>query len=80
MVVGFGISGCGASVASGPNQSYYDNLNNGSGSGNGSGNGQTSPATVVPAGTYTVVVTATATTNTTLIHTLPVEVLVGTTN
>jgi trimeric autotransporter adhesin len=35
---------------------------------------------VVPAGTYTVVVTATATTNTTLIHTLPVEVLVGTTN
>jgi subtilase family serine protease len=80
MIVGFGISGCGATVANGPNQSYYDNLNNGSGSGNGSGNGQTSPATVVPAGTYTVLVTATATTNTTLIHTLPVEVLVGTTN
>jgi hypothetical protein len=76
MIVGFGISGCGASVASGPNQSYYDNLNNGS----GSGNGQTSPATLVPTGTYTVLVTATATTNTTLIHTLPVEVLVGTTN
>jgi hypothetical protein len=80
MVVGFGISGCGASVANGPNQSYYDNLNNGSGSGSGSGSGQTSPATLVPAGTYTVLVTATATTNTTLIHTLPVEVLVGTTN
>jgi subtilase family serine protease len=77
MIVGFGISGCGASVASGPNQNYYDNLNNGSGSGSG---GQTSPATLVPAGTYTVMVTATATTNTTLVHTLPVEVLVGTTN
>ena len=77
VIVGFGISGCGASVATGPNQSYYDNLNNGSGSGCG---GQTSPATLVPAGTYTVLVTATATTNTTLVHTLPVEVLVGTTN
>jgi hypothetical protein len=78
VVIGFGMSGCGASVANGPNQSYYDGLNNGSGS--GSGNGQTSPATGVPAGTYTVLVTATATTNTTLVHTLPVQVLVGTTN
>jgi hypothetical protein len=76
VIVGFGMSGCGASVANGPNQSYYDNLNNGS----GSGSGQTTPATGVPAGTYTVLVTATATTNTTLVHTLPVQVLVGTTN
>jgi subtilase family serine protease len=74
VIVGFGMSGCGASVAGGPNQNYYDNLNSGSGS------GQTTPATAVPAGTYTVLVTATATTNTTLVHTLPVQVLVGTTN
>jgi hypothetical protein len=73
VIVGFGMSGCGASVASGPQQSYYDQLNGGSGS------GQTSPATPVPNGTYTVLVTATATTNTKLIHTLPVQVLVGTT-
>jgi hypothetical protein len=32
------------------------------------------------ADTYTVLVTASATTNTTLVHTLPLQVLVGTTN
>jgi hypothetical protein len=72
VIVGFGMSGCGATVASGPQQSYYNQLNGGSGS-------QTTPALPVPNGTYTVLVTATATTNTKLIHTLPVQVLVGTT-
>jgi hypothetical protein len=74
VMVGFGMTGCGASVASGPQQSYYNNLTGGSGS------GQTTPNTPVTPGTYTVLVTATTTTNTKLIHTLPVQVLVGTTN
>jgi hypothetical protein len=74
MIVGFGMTGCGASVANGPSQSYYDNLNG------GSGGSQAGATLSVPAGTYTVRVTATTTTNTTLTHTLPVQVLVGTTN
>jgi trimeric autotransporter adhesin len=77
-IVGFGMTGCGAAVAPGPNQSYYDQLNG------GNGGSQAAATTAVPAGTYTVLVTATAitntTTNTTLVHTLPVEVLVGKTN
>jgi peptidoglycan/LPS O-acetylase OafA/YrhL len=72
VIVSFGMSGCGATVASGPNQQYYGSLNGGS--------PQVGVATAVPAGTYTVLVTATTTTNTTLVHTLPVQVLVGTTN
>jgi hypothetical protein len=74
VIVSFGMSGCGATVAPGPGQQYYSSLNG------GSSGGQTNPATVIPPGTYTVLVTATATTNTTLVHTLPVQVLVGTTN
>jgi hypothetical protein len=70
--VGFGITGCGATVAPGPQQSYYNNLNGGSA-------GSQLTGTAVAAGTYTVRVTATTTTNTTLVHTLPVQVLVGTT-
>jgi trimeric autotransporter adhesin len=75
VIVGFGMTGCGASVAAGPNQSYYDGLNGGS-AGSQAGGG-----TPVTGGTYTVLVTATTTTNGSapLIHTLPVQVLVGTT-
>ncbi len=71
-IVGFGMTGCGATVAPGPQQSYYNNLNGGSA-------GSQLTGTAVTAGTYTVLVTATTTTNTTLTHTLPVQVLVGTT-
>jgi hypothetical protein len=74
MIVSFGITGCGATVASGANQSYYDNLNGGP-SGTPAVGG-----TPVPKGTYTVLVTATTTTNTTLVHTLPIDVVVGTSN
>jgi subtilase family serine protease len=73
IIASFGMTGCGASVARGPNQSYYNTINGGSGTPNAGG-------TQVTAGTYTVLVTATATTNTTLVHTLPVKVLVGTNN
>jgi len=73
-MVGFGMTGCGASVANGPQQSYYDQLNG------GSAGSQVGPPPYVTAGTYTVLVTATTTTNSTLVHTLPVQVLVGTTN
>jgi hypothetical protein len=72
VIVSFGMSGCGAVVASGPNQQYYGSLNGGS--------PQVGTPLPVPAGTYTVLVTATTTTNTALVHTLPVQVLVGTTN
>lgn len=74
-IVGFGMTGCGATVASGPQQDYYNNLKGGSA-------GSQVTGTAVTAGTYTVRVTATTTinTNTTLVHTLPVQVLVGTTN
>jgi hypothetical protein len=74
-IVGFGMTGCGASVAAGPNQSYYDTVNG------GSSGSQAGGTTFVTGGTYTVLVTATTTinTNTTLIHTVPVQVLVGTT-
>jgi hypothetical protein len=78
VIVSFGMSGCGVNVASGPGQQYYGGLNGGaSGGAAGSPLGTGTP---VPAGTYTVLVTATTTTNTTLTHTLPVQVLVGTTN
>ena len=73
IIVSFGMTGCGATVAPGPDQSYYNTVNGGGGTSNGTG-----PA--VTAGTYTVLVTATTTTNTTLVHTLPIQVLVGTTN
>lgn len=75
VIVSFGMSGCGVSVASGPGQQYYSGLN-----GNSSG-GPLGTGTSVPAGTYTVMVTATTTVaGSTLTHTLPVQVLVGTTN
>jgi hypothetical protein len=74
MIVGFGMTGCGVTAAAGPDQQGYNSLNG------GSSGSQTTPPTTVPAGTYTVVVTATSTTNTTLVHSLPVQVLVGTTN
>ena len=73
VIVSFGMTGCGATVAPGPDQSYYNTVNGGGGTANGTG-----PA--VTAGTYTVLVTATTTTNTTLVHTLPIQVLVGSTN
>lgn len=78
-VFGFSMTGCGVTVASGPEQQYYKQLNSGtsgsSGSSGSGGNGASGPT--VPAGIYTVLVTATTTTNTTLVHTLPVEVQVG---
>ena len=73
IIVSFGMTGCGASVASGPNQDYYNTLTGGGGTPNAG-------STPVTSGTYTVLVTATTTTNTTLVHTLPIQVLVGSTN
>lgn len=71
-IAGFGISGCGVTAAAGPQQQGYESLN-------GGGTGQAT-TTSVPNGTYTVMVTATVSANTTITHTLPVQVLVGTTN
>jgi hypothetical protein len=73
VIVSFSMSGCGVNVAPGAGQQYYGGLNG------GTSPSDTAPI-AVPAGTYTVLVTATTTTNTTLTHTLPVQVLVGTTN
>jgi trimeric autotransporter adhesin len=76
VIAGLGMNGCGVTAAPGPQQQGYENLNNGG----GSSSGQDTNPIPVPAGTYTVLVTATTTTTTTLTHTLPVQVLVGTTN
>jgi hypothetical protein len=73
VIASFGMTGCGVTAATGPDQQGYNSLNGGGGTANGTG-----PA--VTAGTYTVLVTASTTTNTTLVHTLPIQVLVGTTN
>ncbi len=73
MVVGIGMTGCGATTGSG--KTYpFTTTNAGGTSGTGS-NGTT--GTAVPAGTYTVLVTASSTTNQALSHTLPVQVVVG---
>ena len=73
LVAGFGITGCGVTAAPGPDQKGLQTLNGSSGS-------QGTGTTAVPAGTYTVLVTATVTANTTITHTLPVQVLVGANN
>lgn len=72
LVAGFGITGCGATLAT--KDPGYGTLTGGSTSGQAGG------GTPVPAGTYTVLVTATTTANTTITHTLPVQVLVGANN
>lgn len=72
LVAGFGITGCGAIVAT--KDPGYNTLTG------SSGTSQAGGSTPVPAGTYTVVVTATTTANTTITHTLPVQVLVGANN
>jgi subtilase family serine protease len=70
--ISFGISGCGVVTnASTVQQAYKSPTANPSG---------TTGTTNVPAGTYTVLITATTTTNQTLVHTLPVQVVVGTYN
>ncbi len=74
-IVGFGMTGCGTSWTSGSTQQGQNSLNN-----SGSTSSQGTGGTPVPAGTYTVLVTATTIANTTITHTLPVQVLVGTTN
>ncbi|MGA9717946.1 MAG: hypothetical protein WBQ79_06670, partial [Acidobacteriaceae bacterium] len=61
--------------SNGAAQQGQNSLNSGS-----TNTSQTGSGTPVPAGTYTVLVTATTTANTKIIHTLPVQVLVGTTN
>ena len=71
-ILGFSMTGCGVTVASGSQHDYYSGL-----TGSGTGGGSLAPNGNVPAGTYTVLVTATTTTNTTLTHTLPVQVIVG---
>jgi hypothetical protein len=73
VIASFAMTGCGVTAAPGPDQQGYNGLNGGGGTANGTG-----PA--VTAGTYTVLVTASTTTNTTLVHTLPIQVLVGTNN
>ena len=75
VIVGFGMTGCGANWSNGAAQQSQNSLNGGSTNTSQGGSG-----TPVPAGTYTVLVTATTTANTKIIHTLPVQVLVGTTN
>lgn len=77
MIVGFGMTGCGTTWSSSGTQQQGQNSLNGGSTNNTS---QTGGGTPVPAGTYTVLVTATTTANTTIVHTLPVQVLVGTTN
>ncbi|HEX6772287.1 MAG TPA: protease pro-enzyme activation domain-containing protein [Acidobacteriaceae bacterium] len=72
LAAGFGITGCGATLAT--KDPGYGTLTGGSTS------GQAGSGTPVPAGTYTVMVTATTTANTTITHTLPVQVLVGANN
>ena len=75
-VVAFGVTGCGASVASGPNQQYYDNLNSNTATPDASG-------TLGP-GTYTVIVTGTASvfansqagTTVNVVHNLPLKIVV----
>jgi subtilase family serine protease len=76
VIVGFGMTGCGASWsnANGAAQPGQNGLNGGSTTSQGA------TGTPVPVGTYTVLVTATTIANTQIIHTLPVQVLVGTTN
>jgi trimeric autotransporter adhesin len=74
--VAFGITGCGASVAGGPNQQYYDNLTGDAATPNAS--------TTLAPGTYTVIVTGTASVfansqaNTTVnvVHNLPLKLVV----
>ncbi len=70
VVLGLTMSGCGVNVANGPEKSYYSQLLGGSGA-------QGTSGTAVPAGVYTVMVTGTAATNTTVVHTLPIQVVVG---
>ncbi|HEX6494934.1 MAG TPA: Ig-like domain repeat protein [Acidobacteriaceae bacterium] len=75
VIATFGMSGCGVSLGPGPYAQDYKGLTGGS---SGTPAGTTTP---VPAGTYTVLVTATTTVaNSTLTHTLPVQVLVGASN
>jgi hypothetical protein len=73
-VVAFGFTGCGASVANGPNQQYYDSIKNSIGTAN----------VVLARGTYTVIVTGAAAVynnsqpNTTInvVHNVPLKVVV----
>jgi hypothetical protein len=75
VIATFGMSGCGVNLGSGSNAQDYKGLTGGSA---GTPLGTGGP---VPAGTYTVLVTATTTVaGSTLTHTLPVQVLVGTNN
>ncbi|HEY3988600.1 MAG TPA: Ig-like domain repeat protein [Acidobacteriaceae bacterium] len=76
-LVAFGVTGCGASVAKGPNQSYYDTVN-------GSTGGTPNAAAVLAPATYTVLVTGTASvytrsqpnTTVTVVHNVPLKVVV----
>jgi trimeric autotransporter adhesin len=76
MVVAFGMTGCGASVANGPQQQYYDSLLNGAAKPAASG--------ALPRGTYTVIVTGTAnvlansqsSTTVSVVHNLPLKIVV----
>jgi hypothetical protein len=76
MVVAFGMTGCGASVANGPQQQYYDNLLNGAAKPAASG--------ALPRGNYTVIVTGTAnvlvnsqsSTTVSVVHNLPLKIVV----
>jgi hypothetical protein len=75
-VVAFGFTGCGATVASGPGQQYYDTINNSTGTPNASG--------ALAPGTYTVIVTGTAnvltnpqlSTTANVVHNIPLTIVV----
>ena len=68
--VAFTITGCGLVAGSGSRTSSFGSIS-------GSGTTQATGGTPVTAGPYTVLVTATSAANTTLVHTLPVQVIVG---
>ena len=75
VIATFGMSGCGVNLGSGSNAQDYKGLTGGS-AGTPLGTG-----IAISHGTYTVLVTATTTVaNSTLTHTLPVQVLVGPNN
>ncbi len=71
-IVSFGMTGCGMTAT--PNTSQQTASTPGA---NGSAGANGAGGTAVPAGTYTVLVTASSTSNIPLVHTLPVQVIVG---
>ena len=75
-VVAFGVTGCGASVASGPNQQYYDNLNSNTATPDASGTLGPGTCTVIVTGTASVFANSQAGTTVNVVHNLPLKIVV----